>query len=259
MQLKPYGLCRNAVLNILFLLAPLVTVGQVPEAVSSVNPNVLPESDYPYWPAYRHLNIEDLKAIRAQPWIAREHTVQGWDWSLPGHVEPAESSLVGLQRIIGLDKDYIPLDLNFKANAVGLLWVRWRDLEAKEGVYDFSKVIGRIHQAREAGLEVILRILTCSKSRGTGTKAIDSGEAPLWLEELGVPLLPRKDPQHNLNFDPAHPEFHKRYLQLVDQVARAQIPKMVKAAYVGYASHSFGDEGIGPFKESEAKKKLPFA
>ena len=254
LKLNTDGRYRKAVLNTLLLLLPLVTMGQGPEAASSVNPNVLPESTYPYWPAYRHLDTEDVKTIRAQPWIAKEHTMDGWDWSLPEHLEPAEKSMVGLQRIMGLDKEYIPLELNFKANGVGLLWVKWRDIEAKEGVYDFSKVIGRIQQAKEAGLEVTLRILTCSKSRGTGPESTGSGEAPLWLEGRGVPLLPRKDPQHNLNFDPAHPAFHKRYLQLIAQVARAGIPKLVKAAYVGYASHSLGDEGIGPFKESEAEK-----
>jgi hypothetical protein len=254
MKLRTDGRHRRGVLIALLLLLPLVTMGQVAKSVSSVNPNVLPESTYPYWPAYRHLETEDLKTIRAQPWIAKEHTIEGWDWSLPGHVEPAEKSLVGLQRIMGLDKDYIPLNLNFKANGVGLFWVKWRDIEATEGVYDFSKVIARIEQANRVGLDVTLRILTCSKARGQGAKASNSGEAPLWLEEHGVPLLHRKSPQDNLNFDPAHPEFHKRYLKLVEALAKSGIPKMVKAAYVGYASHSLGDEGIGPFKESEAEK-----
>lgn len=236
------------------LLLPFAKAGEVPQSVLSLNPEVLPESTYPYWPSYKHLETGDLAGIRAQQWISKEHTIDGWDWSLPDHVEPAAKSLVGLQRIIGLEKDYIPLNLNFKANGVGLLWVKWRDIEAVEGIYDFSKVIARIRQANEAGLDVTLRILTNSKSRGVGPKAISNGEAPLWLEDRGVPLLPRKDPGDNLNFDPAHPEFHQRYLKLIDEVAKMGIPKMVKAAYVGYASHSLGDEGIGPFKESEAAK-----
>ena len=235
-------------------LSPIVSADDVPPHIASVNPNVLPESTYPYWPGYRHLETKDLTDIRAQPWIAKEHTVDGWDWSLPDHVEPAARSLVGLQRLIGLKEDYIPLNLNFKANGVGLLWVNWRDIEKEEGVYDFSRIIARIRQGREAGLEVILRILTCSKSRGTGAKATGGGEAPLWLEKHGVPLLPQNDSDDNLNFDPAHPEFHRRYLKLIDEMAKAGIPAMVRAAYVGYASHSFGDEGIGPFKESEAAK-----
>ncbi len=244
----------RAISCVLLLILPSAMAKEVPKSVLKLNPNVLPESNYPYWPTYRHLETEDLKTIRAQPWITKEHTIEGWDWSLPDHVKPAEKSLVGLQRLMGLNKDYIPLDLNFKANGVGLLWVSWRDIEAEEGVYDFSKVISRIKQGNEAGLDIILRILTCSKSRGNGPKAVNGGEAPLWLEKYGVSLLPQKNKSHNLNFDPAHPEFHKRYIKLVDAMAEAGIPKMVKAAYVGYASHSLGDEGIGPFKESEAEK-----
>jgi hypothetical protein len=143
MKINAGARCRQAILKTLRLrtlfLLPFVTMGQVPEAVLSVNPNVLPESDYPYWPAYHHLDTEGLKTIRAQPWIVKEHTIDGWDWSLPEHVEPAAKSLVGLQRIMGLDKDYIPLELNFKANGVGLLWVKWRDIEAKEGSMTFQR------------------------------------------------------------------------------------------------------------------------
>lgn len=233
------------------LLLPSLS-GQVPEAVLAVNPNVLPENSYPFWPSYNYLETEDLQNLHAQEWIDRDHTIEGWDWSLPEHVEPAPTGLVGLQRIIGLDREFIPMNLDFKANGVGILWVKWRDIEPVEGRYDFQPVINRIKQANSAGIDVILRILSCSKSRGTGSKATSSGEAPLWLEDHGVNLLPKREARHNLNFDPAHPEFHKRYLKLIDEMDRAGIPEMVKAAYVGYASHSFGDEGIGPFREAEA-------
>ncbi len=117
------------------------------------------------------------------------------------------------------------------------------------GNYDFTPIINRINQANSIGSDVILRILGHSKSRGTGRNALARGEAPLWLEDLGVNLLPHEQPRHNLNFDPSHPEFHKRYLMLVEELAKTGIPDMVKAAYTGYASHSFGDEGIGPYGE----------
>lgn len=67
---------------------------------------------------------------------------------------------------------------------------------------------------------------------------------------MGVNLLPQEQPRHNLNFDRSHPEFHRRYLLLVEELAKTDIPDMVKAAYMGYASHSFGDEGIGPYGET---------
>ncbi|TNF44634.1 MAG: SMI1/KNR4 family protein, partial [Bacteroidetes bacterium] len=233
--------------SVLLALIWFVTVTAIAQ-----NPNVLPESTYPYWPSYQHLDIEDLDTIQAQKWISHDHVIKGWDWSLPGFVEPSPKSLVGLQRNIGWDKDFIPLNLQFKSNSIGILWVKWRDIESTMGNYDFTPVINRIKQANKAGSDIILRILCHSKSRGTASDSLSKGEAPLWLEDLGVNLLPKKEPSHNLNFDPAHIEFHKHYLMLIDQFAKSGIPKMVKAAYVGYASHSFGDEGIGPYGEANS-------
>lgn len=229
------------------LLVFLFTLCQV--LFAQVNPNVLPESTYPFWPSYTYLDVEDLDTIQAQEWISEDHLINGWDWSLPPFVDPSPRSIVGLQRIIGLSKEYKPLDLKFKCNSTGILWVKWRDIEPTIGNYDFTPIIDRINQANRVGSDIILRILCHSKSRAGD---INNGEAPLWLEDLGVNLLPQEDPKHNLNFDPSHPEFHKHYLMLVDQLAKSGIPTMVKAAYVGYASHSFGDEGIGPYSETSS-------
>lgn len=233
--------------KLLPLLFTLFTLG-----LAAQNLSVLPESDYPYWPSYQHLDVEDLDTIQAQKWINEDHVIEGWDWSLPEFVEPSPRSIVGLQRIIGWNKDYIPLNLQFKSNSTGILWVKWRDIEPTMGNYDFSPIINRINQANNVGSDIILRILCHSKSRGTDNNALNRGEAPLWLEDLGVNLLPQEEPQHNLNFDPSHPEFHKRYLMLIDELAKTGIPDMVNAAYVGYASHSFGDEGIGPYRETNS-------
>jgi hypothetical protein len=216
-------------------------------SVTGQNPNVLPESVYPYWPAYKYIEDKDVAKIQAQEWKTTEHVIDGWDWSLPGFVNPSARSSVGLQRNIGWDKDFMQFKLQFRANPVGLLWVKWRDIEKTMGNYDFTPLINRIKQAESVGTKISLRILCHSKSRGGD---ISKGEAPLWLEGLGVNLLAQKDPGDNLNFDPSNPEFHKRYLLLVDALAKTEIPKMLKAAYVGYASHSFGDEGIGPYGET---------
>lgn len=234
--------------KLFLLLITLYSFG----ASAQVNPNVMPESTYPYWPTYQHLEVPDLDTIQAQKWINKEHVINGWDWSLPVFVEPSPRSSVGLQRIIGLDKDYLPIHLKFKANPVGLLWVRWRDIEPIPGNYNFEPIIKRIKQAQSVGSKISLRILSNSKARGANSNAVSNGEAPLWLEDLGVTLLSRKDPKDNLNFNPAHPEFHKRYLMLINALSKTEIPKLVKAAYVGYASHSFGDEGIGPYGEGNS-------
>lgn len=211
------------------------------------------QTNYQFWPTYQHLELKDLDTITPQKWIDKDHVIKGWDWSFPNYVSPSKKSLVGLQRIIGLNKKFEPINLQFKSNSIGILWVKWRDIEPTEGNYNFQPIIDRIKQANSVGSDIILRILCHSKSRGNGPKAIEMGEAPLWLEKYGINLLPKKTPKHNLNFDPSHPEFHKRYLKLINELSKTEISKMVKAAYVGYASHSFGDEGIGPYAEKESK------
>jgi len=222
-------------------------------SVFSENPKALPESEYPYWPSYQYLDTEDLETIKPAKWVNTNSVIEGWDWSFPDFVNPSPQSLVGLQRNIGWEKEFIPLNLKFKSNSTGILWVKWRDIESEMGTYNFTPVLERIQQANRVGSEISLRILCHSKSRGTDSKALSRGEAPLWLEDLGVNLLPQEKPEHNLNFDPSHPEFHKHYLLLIGELAKTGIPELVKAAYVGYASHSFGDEGIGPYKETESE------
>jgi len=206
--------------------------------------HILPESEYPYWPEYEYLSTGDLDTIEKQPWINNNHIIDGWDWSLPDHIEPSDRGLVGLQRIAGWNKAFQPLNTRFQANGVGILWVNWREIEKTEGNFDFSPLISRIQQANSVGLDIVLRILCHSKSKNGN---ISGGQAPLWLEDLGVPVMPRE--KINENFDTSHPVFHFHYLRLVNELKNSGIPHMVKAAYVGYASKSHGDEGIGPYGE----------
>lgn len=236
----------NLVLVIIFLAIKVVA--------STTNNDT--KINYPFWPSYKHLKIKDLDTIVAQKWIEQDHVINGWDWSLPNFVEPAPNSFVGLQRIIGLKKAYEPLNLKFKCNSVGILWVKWRDVEPEMGNYNFQPVINRIMQAKNAGSDIILRFLCHSYSRKNDADSLSRGDAPLWLKDLGVPFLTKdfkNRPSDNLNFDPSNPAFHDRYLKFVEELGKTNIPNMVKAAYVGYASHSFGDEGIGPHGENNPK------
>lgn len=68
-------------------------------------------------------------------------------------------------------------------------------------------------------------------------------EAPSYLAALGVPTI-----DGGLNYDPASPPFHARYLALLDAVASIGFCQLqgVVMVYVGYASTSWGDEYIGP-------------
>ncbi|MBB3697000.1 T9SS type A sorting domain-containing protein [Flammeovirga yaeyamensis] len=240
----------------IFFSQPFTLLSQsVPQDILDINPNVLPESTYPFWPAYNYLEFSDVQNIEAQVWSKSDHTVMGWDWSLPENTVPATNSMIALQRNIyfktdGSIKEFDAPNLKFEGNPVGLLWVKWRDIEKVDGEIDFSTVISSIEQANSQGVDIVLRILAHSKERGNGVE----GEAPLWLEDLGASLLPRDKTSDNLNFDPSDPIFHEQYLQLVDALGKSGIPQMVKSAYVGYASHTFGDEGIGPHGEKEWEK-----
>ena len=211
--------------------------------------HVLPESSYPYWPAYNFVEENELNTITAQEWINYNNVITGWDWSLPSHVEPSPNSSLGIQRNFSWDPQFADLNLQFKANNVGVLWVDWRDIEPVEGEFNFTPLINRINQANSVGTEVVLRILGHSKLRNGN---ISWGNAPLWLEDLGVPFLPQEEPADNYNFDPSHPVFHAHYLKLVEEIGKTSIPQLVKAAYIGYASPTNGDEGIGPYPESDA-------
>ena len=136
----------------------------------------LPEADYPYWPSYNYLELDDVNKIEAQVWKPVNHTIKGWDWSLPVDVEPSPKGLIALQRNIGTHKKYMPYTMSFPNNAVGILWVKWRDIEPTEGNYNFDPIIDRIKSANKKGVNVVLRVLCHSLERGIGPKAKEKDE-----------------------------------------------------------------------------------
>ena len=46
-------------------------------------------ADYPYWPKYEKTALTD---VRPQEWRTADDVIDGWDWSLPPGVEPANLS-----------------------------------------------------------------------------------------------------------------------------------------------------------------------
>ncbi len=207
-------------------------------AHSETPASAAPPEAWPYWPEYHKTPLDE---VRPQKWVKGDQVIEGWDWSLPPDVKPAPNGLLAFYRTSNINK---PFDKQFNAidlpvNETVEIWVKWRDLEPKEGTYKFDVVKDRIKEAQKLGLSVVLRML-CSGTTFT----------PEWITAYNIPIAENKTkkPAKITNYDISHPEFHKRYLLLIEHLGKSGIPKMesLKGAYVGYASPAFGDEGIGP-------------
>ncbi len=197
-----------------------------------------PPTSWPYWPEYHKTPLDQ---IRPQEWKTADHVIDGWDWSLPPTVKPSPNGLLAVYRTSNIKH---PLNkeiqsLNLPLNQTLELWVKWRDLEPTEGQYRFDLLKSRIEEASQKGCRVVLRILSSATIF-----------APEWLADYKVPIRQEnsKNKPKVTNYEISNPEFHKRYLLLVKKLGESGIPEMdsLKGSYVGYASPSYGDEGIGP-------------
>ena len=198
---------------------------------------------YPFWGGYHKTPVSEIKPA---VWANKDTVLNGWDWSLPKAIQPASNANLCIARNSGLGKSKIEElpEINFPCNPVISHWVKWRDLEPEEGEINFQPLIENINLAAEKGYGSIVRI---------HFSAIDF--APDWIKNYNIPI--RKEIKENpikTNYDPGHPEFHKYYLQFIKALGESGIPQMeeVKGLFLGYASPSNGDEGIGPFPEKEA-------
>ena len=200
--------------------------------------------NYPYWGIYNKTPIADIKAAN---WIEKDHVILGWDWSLPAYVKPAAKSNLVLARNGGLNKSKIENlpAVNFPSNPVIAHWVNWRDLEPVEGQINFQPLIENIKLAYSKGYKSVVRIHFSATTF-----------APEWIKKYNIPIRKEKskNPPKVTNYDISHPEFHKRYIRFVEALGKSGIPIMdeVSGFFLGYASPSFGDEGIGPYAEKEA-------
>ena len=215
---------------------------------------------YRHWPGYEKHPIESIKP---QPWRNVDDVIEGWDWSLPPGLKPADNSLICLSR----DAHNTP-KVSFPANPVVSLWIFWSQLEPEEGVYKFDELTAQIRDIEARGYGVIIRPITAVYARPDYPDASTTQDwrkghcAPPWLvSKYNVTRIeekPRKE-WRIINLDPAHPEFHRAYCRLVKELGNSGIPRMdaVKGFVVGYKSISWGDEGIGPRPEHEGGEELP--
>ena len=200
--------------------------------------------NYRFWGTYNKTPISD---IRAEKWITKDAVKAGWDWSLPSFVKPTSKSNLILARNSGLNREKIeklPV-VNFPCNPVVAHWVNWKDLEPEEGKINFQPLIDNIKLAKAKGYNSVVRVHFSATTF-----------APEWIKKYNIIIRKEnfKNPPKVINYDISNPEFHKRYLRFITALGESRIPQMeeVSGLFLGYASPSFGDEGIGPYPEQNA-------
>ena len=199
--------------------------------------NAQAQGPYHYWPDYYQTPIED---IRQDLWVVSDSVADDWDWSLPPGTAPAPISKLMFARnsSLTLDKvDQLPT-VNFACNPVVTHWLNWKDLEPTNDTYKWDELKTVLDASKAKGYTSVIRIMTCRVERS----------APQWIVDLDLPKIYYDGLPDNTNFDPADPTFHQHYIDFVTDFGTSGIPARddVIGLFVGYASKSWGDEGIGP-------------
>ncbi len=194
-------------------------------------------------------------------WRQEDHTVDGWDWSLPKWVVAARYSGVAVnEKMVGPQ---------FPARIQRTVRPSWRQVEPTEGTYDFSTLREQIVRASEAGKYAVKMGLTASVwetryFRSLTDKTIrrtTPGTAPAWMLDHGVPKIVeepnRSIPFQVVNLDIYHEAYHRRYLKMVRALGRSGIPRMkeLDLCYLHLVSRSRGEEGSGP-KAGDPRRAL---
>lgn len=221
------------------LLISILLIGNSIFAQPRYTPSTAPyygTPEYPYWGKYIEANWSDLRPTQ---WIDKDTIAIGWDWSLPSNTELPQKSMFTLARNSGIDdKNLKTLKIpHFPCKPVVTHWVNWKYLEPVEGQFDFSKLKENIQLANSNGYKSIVRIHSSATIF-----------APDWMKNFGIAT---KQGKKVVNYDVADLRFHIRYLKLVEEFGKSGIPQMeeVVGLFLGYASSSYGDEGIGPYAE----------
>jgi hypothetical protein len=216
------------------------------EKVPSANQKVLKEiktapltqspGDYKYWPKYEKTSVSEMKAAE---WLEADHIRKGWDWSLPSHVKPSTNGRLCISRISRLkyNTDKALKEIKAPITPVLALWLKWKDMEPVEGQYNFDLLNQKINEAAEKGYKVVYRPLFSATIF-----------APNWLKKYNIPLRKEYKAAKVTNYQVDHQKFHAKYLRFINAMGKSKIaqnPNLV-GVFFGYASPSYGDEGIGP-------------
>jgi len=225
---------------------PKAEVPSAPKAVlKEISSAVLTQSlgPYKYWPKYEKTPVWEMEAAE---WHEGDHIRTGWDWSLPVHVKPSPNGRLCIARLNRLNYKAEKSLKKIKAPVIPVLalWIKWKDMEPVEGQYNFDLLNQKINEAAERGYKVVFRPLFSA-----------TVFAPKWLEKYKIPHRKEHKEAKVTNYQVDHPEFHSRYLKFINAMGKSKIaenPNLV-GVFFGYASPSYGDEGIGPHRKDPDK------
>lgn len=201
-----------------------------------------------FWGKYNKTPIEDITQAE---WLGNDTIIEGWDWSLPEWNLPSDKSNLCIARNFNVSNTSSIDNLqtvNFASNPVISHWVKWRELEPTENNYNFNTLKNNILLASQKGYKSVVRIHSSA-----------TNFAPAWIESYNIPIdWEHSDASGIINYDVSHPEFHSRYKELIDALGQSGIPTMdeVVGLYLGYASKSNGDEGIGDDTELHVIERI---
>jgi hypothetical protein len=194
------------------------------------------------------------------PWRTTDDVQDGWDWSLPPGVKPyARSGISISERKVGP---------SFPGRLTRSVSWSWKQLEPREGEYDFAALKASILKRSAGGkycVEFHLRASVwelknfpdeAEYPKSWVAHMERSATAPRWLSQYEIPLVAFKKkgldnigtPFQVVNMDIYHPEYHKRYVRMVRALGESGIPVMpeVSIVFVHLWSASRGEEGAGP-------------
>lgn len=214
------------------------------------------DSDYVYTLEWQEPSDNYDVSIFKQPWIEGPHTVEGWDWSLPGWVQAAEKSIVNVQ------------DLNPKNHFSGNLYrrvvVSWGELEPEPGVLQLEVLKNAIDKARADGVGIQLSLYGASyeiqvKKKGKWKRS-EPGSAPSWLyqklkkkvKRVYEKTYERKGETYRIvNWDIYDPDYDSFYRKMVLALGEMELDgvkgvfnhPLVDVIYLHTMNSDLGEEG----------------
>ncbi len=210
-----------------------------------------------------------------QPWRDTDDVIDGFDWSLPPAVKPSPQSWI---------KQLGAAPATYPGNLLGIINTTWASLEPEEGRYELSGIENEIRKLKAKGFKGIeLHIrgsvweveYTDNQARPIPPEKLTPAQqasrrqaisAPRWLanhlspEKLTEPrpgkILPGS--RNLVNCDIFQPEYHQRYLKLIEALAKSGLPQAPELAvvYIHMVSSSGGEENDGATPDDAVRHPL---